>query len=74
MLALFDVALREHCGLSYQDCGEAEGALVYIDDAVYTGMHVLNDLTPTIAGGASALKHSCDRLCETQSRRRLRNK
>ncbi|MXY38978.1 MAG: hypothetical protein F4Y62_04140 [Rhodospirillaceae bacterium] len=49
LLALFDVALLNHCGLSYHNCGEAQGRLVYIDDAVYTGMRVLNDLTPTIA-------------------------
>jgi len=48
MLELFDTALQQECGLAVADCGEDDGPLVYVDDAVYTGMHVINDLEQII--------------------------
>jgi len=55
MLDLFDAALKQECGLSAYSDTDGEGRLVYVDDAVYTGMHVINDLTPIIA---AAPKHT----------------
>jgi hypothetical protein len=50
MLELFDAALQDECEFSLHDAAEADGRLIYVDDAVYTGMHVINDLEQIIAG------------------------
>jgi hypothetical protein len=49
LLELFNTALQQECGLSLYDCGDDDGPLIYVDDAIYTGMHVLNDLEQIIA-------------------------
>ena len=48
MLRIFDAALQQRCGLTIAQCGGAGGPLIYIDDAVYTGIHVINDLEQII--------------------------
>ena len=53
LLEMFNSALQEACGLSIADCGEADGPLVYIDDAAYTGIHVIQDLEQIIADAAN---------------------
>lgn len=52
MLALFDVFLKEHCGLQVADCGKNATTFVYLDDAVFTGNRILKDLTTWIQGVA----------------------
>lgn len=52
MLQLFNAALQKECGLSVSR-GEVGGPVIYVDDAVYTGMHVINDLTPSISDAPS---------------------
>ena len=49
ILELFDAALHRECGLGVSDCGGSGGPLIYVDDAVYTGMHVINDLRQVIS-------------------------
>jgi hypothetical protein len=56
LLELFDAALQEECGLSVSECDDADGALIYVDDAVYTGMHVINDLEQVIADAPARTK------------------
>ena len=48
ILELFDAALYRECGLCIGDCGGSGTPLIYVDDAVYTGMHVINDLRQVI--------------------------
>lgn len=49
MLALFSEILEEECGYSVDDCGENPKVFVYLDDVVFTGNRVKNDLTKWIA-------------------------
>jgi hypothetical protein len=52
MLALFDVALQEACGLSIQDCGANPHTYFYLDDAVFSGGRVKGDLIRWIEADA----------------------
>jgi hypothetical protein len=44
MLAMFDEVLHKHCGFHIKDCGSKPGTFVYLDDAIFTGNRVLNDI------------------------------
>ena len=55
MLKMFDSALQNACGRSVFGTGDAGGRLVYVDDAVYSGMHMINDLKQVIP---EAAKHT----------------
>jgi hypothetical protein len=44
MLAMFDEVLHKHCGFRIKDCGAKQAAFVYLDDAIFTGNRVLNDI------------------------------
>jgi len=44
MLAMFDEVLRKHRGFHIKDCGKNPAAFVYLDDAIFTGNRVLNDI------------------------------
>jgi hypothetical protein len=44
MLAMFDEILYKHCGFHIKDCGTNPTAFVYLDDAIFTGNRVLNDI------------------------------
>jgi hypothetical protein len=48
--------LRERCGFGVDDCGSEDGPIIYVDDAAYTGMHVINDLEQLIAGASHQTK------------------
>ena len=48
MRDLFNEILNKQCGLDIDDCGASGGASVYIDDAIFTGDRVTNDLTAVI--------------------------
>lgn len=44
MLAMFDAILQKECGLKISDCGNAPEAFLYLDDALFTGNRIKNDL------------------------------
>ena len=52
MLALFSEILEKECGYSVDDCGANSKVFVYLDDAIFTGSRVKNDLTKWIADAA----------------------
>lgn len=54
MLALFDTILRAKCGLSIAACGAKPHTYVYLDDALYSGGRIKNDLVNWINGPAPA--------------------
>ena len=49
MLKLFSEILEKECGYSVDDCGANPKVFVYLDDAIFTGSRVKNDLTKWIA-------------------------
>lgn len=52
---LFGESLLEQCGLNLDDCGAAAGgAYIYLDDVIFTGERVKNDLTVWIRDTAPA--------------------
>lgn len=52
MLDMFDGVLQEECGFGIEDCGEDPEAFVYLDDGIFTGNTVLNDLGGWIQSSA----------------------
>lgn len=52
MLALFDEVLQEKCGLEINDCGDTPEAYLYLDDAIFTGNRIRNDLGAWIQSDA----------------------
>jgi hypothetical protein len=44
MLTMLDHVLHKHCGFHIKDCGTNPAAFVYLDDAIFTGNRVLNDI------------------------------
>ena len=55
MLALFDGFLKEHCGLSVDECGNGEAtSFIYLDDVVYTGNRVFKDISAWLLAAAPA--------------------
>jgi len=48
MLAMFEPLLEQLCGLKLSACGSRAGDFVYLDDAVFTGSTVRNELLPWI--------------------------
>jgi hypothetical protein len=44
MLAAFDVLLQRECGISVANCSSTSGNFVYLDDAQFSGYHVINDV------------------------------
>lgn len=59
MLKLFATCLREECDLDLANCGRAGGDFIYLDDAMFSGNRVGNDLGPWINNQApqSAVVH-----------------
>lgn len=51
---LFGSALLDQCGLNVDTCGAAGGDYLYIDDVVFTGGRVKNDLSAWIRNSAPA--------------------
>lgn len=49
---LFGKTLRSQCGLDIDRCGEAGDAFVYLDDALFTGLRIGDDLSSWIAESA----------------------
>ena len=54
MLAAFDSALRQTCGLSIDECGRDPHTFAYLDDAVFSGGRVGGDLSRWISTEAPA--------------------
>ena len=54
MLVLFSNVLNEKCGFEVTECGADLHTFVYLDDAIFTGNRVSEDLETWIAGGAPA--------------------
>lgn len=52
MLRLFSKCLEEECGLDLDDCGEDGGDFIYIDDVMFSGNRVGNDLGQWIVNDA----------------------
>lgn len=54
MREIFGESLLKQCGLNLEKCGNAGGDYVYIDDVMFSGNRVGNDLEPWIANVAPA--------------------
>lgn len=52
MLKLFSKCLEDECGLDLGDCGEVGGDFIYLDDVMFSGNRVGNDLEPWIVNDA----------------------
>ena len=52
MLALFSTVLKQKCGFAVDVCGANAQAYVYLDDAIFSGGRVMQDLAPWITNDA----------------------
>jgi hypothetical protein len=52
MLKLFSICLRDECGLDLYNCGNDGGDFIYLDDVIFSGSRVGNDLEPWIINDA----------------------
>jgi hypothetical protein len=52
MLKLFAICLKEQCDLDLEACGKVGGDFIYLDDVLFSGTRVGNDLEPWIIGDA----------------------
>ena len=52
MLALFDKVLKKRCGFQTDDCGTTFNTFVYLDDVIFSGGRVGQDLVGWINGEA----------------------
>ena len=52
LLELFASPLRDQCGLEISDCGDENGAYIYLDDVIFTGNRVKNDIVEWVKGEA----------------------
>ena len=52
MLKLFSKCLEDECRLELDDCGEDDGDFIYLDDVMFSGNRVGNDLEPWIVNDA----------------------
>lgn len=52
MLAMFGAVMKKTCGFDASGCKAGNGTFVYLDDVVFTGNRVLNDLRVWIADAA----------------------
>ncbi|MGY2958182.1 hypothetical protein ACVWWT_003415 [Pseudomonas sp. TE6349] len=67
MLKLFSRCLEDECGLDLDDCGDDSGDFIYLDDVLFSGNRVGNDLEPWITNDApqSAKIHVIVAACHT---------
>jgi hypothetical protein len=52
MLAMFASILERECGLKLEDCGKEPQNFLYLDDALFSGNRIKNDLRPWIKNDA----------------------
>ena len=57
MVAMFGAVMKKTCGFDASGCKASNGTFVYLDDVVFTGNRVLNDLRAWIAGPAPKKAH-----------------
>jgi hypothetical protein len=57
MLKLFATCLKDECGLRIDDCGKAGGDFIYLDDVMFSGNRVGNDLERWINEKAPNVAH-----------------
>ena len=50
MLAMLAVPLKAKTGLELADCGKTSASYLYLDDGLFSGNTVLNDLKICLAG------------------------
>ena len=55
LLEIFDQCLREHCGFGVDVCGSPAGPYIYLDDILFSGNRIGNDLEPWIANEAPSV-------------------
>ena len=48
LLNIFDEILRTECGISISECGDDDGDFIYIDDVIFSGGRVRDDLSDWI--------------------------
>lgn len=77
ILELFGDALKDECDIDINTCGCSEGPFIYLDDALFSGGRIGNDLCPWVKDEAPevATVHilviACHRLGEWQCSKRL---
>lgn len=54
MLKMFDQVLRATCNIGLDQCGASDGPYIYLDDVIFSGNRVKNDLVGWLASGAPA--------------------
>ena len=54
MVSLFGQCLQQQCGLKLANCGQADGAYIYLDDVLFTGGRIATDLEAWITAKAPA--------------------
>ncbi|MGH8479939.1 MAG: phosphoribosyltransferase-like protein [Gammaproteobacteria bacterium] len=54
LLAVFDSVLKAECGIMTAQCSSVNGAYIYLDDVMYSGKRIGNDLDAWIRGPAPA--------------------
>lgn len=52
LIAIFDAQLKQACGYTTSACVSTKGPFVYIDDGIFTGMRVIEDLTQWVSTSA----------------------
>ena len=52
MLLIFAEALHQRCGIDLNACGAPGGTYIYLDDGIYSGDRLYNDLAPWIRNHA----------------------
>ena len=57
MLVLFGSVLQSMCGLDLDDCGSDDGPYIYLDDVVFTGNRIKNDLSAWIQASVPCGKY-----------------
>lgn len=53
MLQTMDAVLRETLGFGISECGSDSGLYIYLDDAMFGGMHVIRDLSNWVRSTAA---------------------
>jgi hypothetical protein len=48
MLSIFSEMLEKHCGFGIAACGSKKGDFIFLDDAIFSGTRLRNDLVPWI--------------------------
>lgn len=57
MVAMFGAVMKKACGFDVKGCKASNGTFLYLDDVVFTGNRVLNDLRGWIADAAPKKAH-----------------